>query len=89
MTTHTISHPPIAIDRNPPIGLMLNEIGAKTKEWAGGMNISVRVPGEEPRYFRYDFAESIWFEQFESGYSRPIPAADVRTLVERIFISMQ
>jgi hypothetical protein len=80
---------PQTINSNLPIGTLLHEIGAKTKQWAGGMNVTVQVPGEGVRNFRYDFAESIWFEQFEFDNSRPISAAVVRGVVERIFTSMQ
>jgi hypothetical protein len=80
---------PTSMISSLPTGMMLQQIGAKTKEWAGGINISLHMPGEGTRTFRYDFQQSIWFEQPEFGCSMPISAAAVREIVERIFIALQ
>lgn len=78
----------IAVNSNPPIGVMLHEIGAQTKHWVGGVCISVQVD-EKVRDFHYDFAESAWYEQLAFGQSKPMSARDVRGIVEQIFCALQ
>ena len=78
-----------AINNNVPLGFLLNQVGAKTKVWAGGMNVSVHMPGEGTRNFRYDFEQSIWFEYFEFDASRQISATAVYGFVKRISLAIQ
>ena len=74
---------------NIPLGFLLNQVGAKTKNWAGGMNVAVHMPGEGTRNFRYDFRESIWFEYFEFDSSKQISAAAVYGFVQRVSLAIQ